>query len=135
MYSAYTLSETQRDFLLRAFPPIYPDVIAHHITDTFPVKSVEDFKPGVATIEVCLHLHDPVRRVECLVVRVNGQNWRKDKKAFHITWSIDRSAGAKPVHSNSVVDDFLRNNNYVVKLPMVVESMVLTEKLQLELLK
>jgi hypothetical protein len=41
--------------------------------------------------------------IEALVVEVDGSVVRPDGKTFHITWSLDREAGFKPVKSNDLI--------------------------------
>ena len=38
-----------------------------------------------------------------LVVRINGAVERPDRGAYHITWSLDRARGRRPVESNDVI--------------------------------
>ena len=42
---------------------------------------------------------------QTLVVQVNGATLRPDGSVFHITWSIDRASGAKPVDSNKLLSE------------------------------
>lgn len=101
-YTGWALPESERQRLLLSFPPIFPDVIAEHVTLAFGVgadaplpEQTEGFVVGHATD----HLG-----VEALVVEIDGFTKRPDGKIFHITWSIDRAKKAKPVHSNAVIE-------------------------------
>jgi hypothetical protein len=103
-YEAFVLTEASRASLLEQFPPKFPDVIAHHITHRFGVhKPAEMPAPTPTSFEVVGYAADD--SLEALVVRKRtavGQN-RPDGKPYHITWSLDRSKGRKPVDSNAVI--------------------------------
>ena len=99
-YTGWRLTESSREMLLKRFPPRYPDVIAHHIT-----LSLGKGAPEHATIKVIGYVTDGVG-LEALLVSVNGSSVRgSDNTRYHITWSIDRAAGYKPVHSNRVISE------------------------------
>ena len=97
-YSAYVLTDETRDALLKAFPPKFPDVIAHHITIELGGKT----PPEAADIQVVGRGSDD--SLEALVVAINGHTKRPDGSTYHITWSLDRSKGRKPVDSNKVLE-------------------------------
>lgn len=101
-YTCWILSEEDRDRLLEIIPPNYPDVIAHHITDQFGVPA--DTIPPSQIVAKFLSVVDDGNGVQAIVVSVNGEVKRSDGNIFHITWSIDRSLGRKPVHSNDVIN-------------------------------
>lgn len=104
-YSAYVLDQKSRDRILKAFPPKYPDVFAHHVTEQFGIpKPTEPVRHTAATIKVVGYADDG-EGVEALVVEVNDKSTRKDGKLYHLTLSIDRSAGRKPVDSNTVIKE------------------------------
>ena len=46
---------------------------------------------------------DDGRGVQAHVVRIGGTTKRPDGSTYHITWSLDRSRGRKPVESNDVI--------------------------------
>jgi hypothetical protein len=101
-WTAYVLDEASRNKLLAAFPPKYPDVIAHHVTLAHPSECPEPSELGKSvSIKVIGHIEDD--SLETLVVEVNGKVGRPDGKVFHITWSLDRSKGRKPVESNALI--------------------------------
>jgi hypothetical protein len=100
-YQALELSQASRIQLAQMFPAKFGDFIGHHITYAFGVKSDVPL-PEVQNIEVVGYAVDP-QGIEALVVSVNGTTVRPDGKTFHITWSLDRDAGFKPVHSNDLV--------------------------------
>lgn len=104
-YSAFVLDSKSRDRLLKAFPPKYPDVIAHHITERFGIpKPTEPVRHYAVNVNVIGYADDGAG-VEALVVEVNEKSTRTDGKVYHITLSIDRAAGRKPVDSNAVIKE------------------------------
>lgn len=114
-YVGWELPEGERKRLLVQFPPLYPDVIAHHVTLVFGVgadcplpEETQGFVVGIADDRV---------RVQALVIEVGGTTDRPDGSTYHITWSIDKRAGAKPVHSNEVVKKDARS---VERTPVVL---------------
>jgi hypothetical protein len=48
------------------------------------------------------HAYD-LRGVQALVLEIEGSVRRPDGWIYHITWSLDRAAGRKPVESNAVL--------------------------------
>lgn len=105
-YSGWEIDEQSRADLLTLFVPTYPDVIAHHVTAQRGVPA-DAQPPEHADIQIIGHVCRD--GVEALVVEVNGSKDRPYGGVYHITWSIDRAAGAKPVHSN----DLIREHGYV----------------------
>jgi hypothetical protein len=97
-YSAYLLTEASRAEVLSTFPPRFSEVIAHHVTVRFPST---DLPPPLTSARVVGVSRD--ERIECLVVEIDGNKARPDGGTFHLTLSLDRAAGAKPVHSNEVI--------------------------------
>lgn len=100
-YLAYTLTSASRTALLHHFKPKYSEVICEHVTYKFPAKSNEDLPPAAHEAHVVGYAEEP--GLEALVVEINGSTKRPDGKLFHITLSLDRSAGKKPVHSNALL--------------------------------
>jgi hypothetical protein len=101
-YVAYVLGDPSRNLLAKRFPPKYPEFVGHHITVEFGVPKDASLPFGdTADIEVVGYTEDD--GIEALVVAVNGETKRPDGKTYHITWSLDRSKGRKPVDSNNVV--------------------------------
>lgn len=98
-YNGWRLTEEAKNALLVRFPPRFADVIAHHVT----LKRGKQFCPQPVTARVVGYAVDEAG-VEALVVEVNGSIERADGKTFHITWSIDREAGFKPVASNTLLE-------------------------------
>ena len=102
-YIAFELDKKDRSHLLEKFPPKYSDVIGHHITYKFGVSSDTKLPKGSKNIEVVGYADDG-DSIEALVVAVNGSTTRPDGKIYHITWSLDREKGRKPVHSNALIE-------------------------------
>lgn len=101
-YWAFVLDEVSRNALLAKFPPKFADVIAHHVTVSMGKACPATFAEGMRQqIEVIWYAAD--EGLECVVVRA-GSLHRPDGKPFHITLSLDRAAGRKPVQSNQVIE-------------------------------
>jgi hypothetical protein len=100
-YVGWELPAYDRDKLLELIPPVYTDVIAHHVTLKAGVTA--DYPLPTETRGEVVGVSCDDNRVQCLVVRVDGVLYRPDNGTFHITWSIDREKGAKPFHSNACI--------------------------------
>jgi len=105
MYTGYLLSDNSRKILMETFPPKYPDVIAHHITETFGVPANHPPPQSPDSVEVIGYV-DNSDGVEGLVVSINGNTDRPSGGTYHITWSIDKSKGYKPFHTNNYLSNF-----------------------------
>ncbi len=103
-YSAFLLDDKSRNELMKVFPPKYPDVIAHHVTLQFGIPADSKIPDMPNDIQVVGYA-DNGESLEALVVSVNGSVKRPDGKVFHITWSLDKSKGIKPVHSNNLITE------------------------------
>jgi 8-oxo-dGTP pyrophosphatase MutT (NUDIX family)/ribosomal protein S18 acetylase RimI-like enzyme len=114
-YTAYVLTKASRDSLLSKFPPKFPDVIAHHVTLQFGVPQ-DTAVPEAAKIEVVGYAADD--SLEAVVVSVNGETKRPDGSTYHVTLSLDRTKGRKPVQSNEVV-----SKGWEPVLPFVLETL------------
>lgn len=101
-YLAYTLSTASRTALLQHFKPKYPEVICEHVTYKFPAKSTDELPPAAKEAHVIGYENGD--GIEAIVVEINGSKTRPDGKLFHITLSLDRAKGKKPVHSNDLVN-------------------------------
>ena len=99
--TVYLLSPASRAVILERFPPRFGDVICHHVTERFGVSGKEMTVPEPARIIVVGYTCDV--SLEALVVAVNGTTARPDGMVYHITLSLDRSKGRKPVDSNHVI--------------------------------
>lgn len=100
-YSAYVLDEHSRNLLKKRFPPKYPEFIGHHITYKFGVA--KDTVPPSDPSSVNVIGYADEDGLEALVVSIDNSSERPDGSIYHITWSLDRSEGKKPVHSNKLV--------------------------------
>lgn len=100
-YLAFVVPEQVRQDLAKRFPPKYPEFIGHHVTDTFGWPANKPAPEGTATIKVIGYAEED--GLEALAVTVEGQRLRPDGKQYHITWSLDRSKGKKPVMSNDLL--------------------------------
>ncbi len=98
-YSGWYLPEHERDSILRFIPAKYPDLIAHHVTEALGLDLPV---PPNVRCEI-VGFADDGEGVQALVVRINGSTHRPMGGTYHITWSLDRSAGFKPVDSNRVI--------------------------------
>lgn len=109
----YKLSEQSRKELLAIFPPTFPDVICEHITHIFASSREEDLpKQPKEVVVIGYAIND---MVETLVVKIDGRTRRPDGSTYHITHSIDRAAGAKPVMSNDVIrGGYMRTNEILI---------------------
>ena len=103
MYNGYEIEAGSRAKLLALFPPKYPNVLGHHITEKFGVKDGE-VPPQPKDVLIIGYI-DNGEGVEGFAVSVDGQTRRPSGGYYHITWSIDRSKGAKPVHTNDYVNE------------------------------
>jgi hypothetical protein len=97
----WLLDGTERAELLRRFPPAYPDVIAHHVTLRFGPPTNASL-PQAKSGEIVGHVDDG-RGIQALVVRIAGTTDRPGGGTYHITWSLDRSRGRRPVESNDAI--------------------------------
>jgi hypothetical protein len=100
-YSGWLLSDSERSRLLALIPGKYPDVIAHHITLEHGSPKKLILPPDVSAVIVG-YADDGVG-VEAIIVRIDGTTTRPTGGVYHITWSLDRAAGAKPADSNRVI--------------------------------
>lgn len=104
-YTGWEFNEADRERLREQFPPRYPDFVGHHVTAEFGVGP-RHFLPG-GTLFVVGEVYDDARGVQALVVEVCGVDGptttRPDGKTYHVTWSLDRARGARPMHSNDVL--------------------------------
>lgn len=85
------------------FPPKFPDVIAHHITLVHgaPPRDASAYG-GETAFEVYGYAADD--SLETILVKpINGSPIRANGQRFHVTVSLDRSKGRKPVQSNDLI--------------------------------
>jgi hypothetical protein len=96
-YCGWKITDDQREDLLARFPARFPDTIAHHIT-----LALKGYVPEAADVVIVGYVSDDIG-LETMVVAVNGEQMRRDGSRYHITWSIDREIGYKPVDSNKIM--------------------------------
>lgn len=101
MYTGFQLEPAERERLLSIYPPRYSDIIADHVTLS-ERASAWGHAPKPSFLSV-VGIADDGRGLQCLVVTVGGLLFRPDKKTFHCTWSLVRSAGYRPFDSNDVI--------------------------------
>ena len=80
------------------FVEVHPDFIGHHVTYMFGKDSELPENATIKVIGRCI-----TDKIQCFVVEVNGKVARKDGSIYHLTWTINRSKGAKPVDSNRAI--------------------------------
>lgn len=102
MYTAYQLTERSRKKLFLLFPPKYPEFIGHHITVNFGVSADAELPKQTTLVEIVGYI-DNGDGVEGFLVEIDGTSDRPSGGKFHITWSIDRSKGYKPVNTNDYI--------------------------------
>jgi hypothetical protein len=101
-YSGFEISKSTREMLSKHFPPMFADFIGHHVTWEFGVDPTLASLPTSTNLKVVGYCSD--ESLECLVVEYNGSTARPDGKLLHLTWSLDRSQGRKPVDSNKLLE-------------------------------
>jgi len=113
MYIAYELDKKSRRSLAATFPPKYPEFIGHHIT----YKMGKGDLPAMPKSVKVVGYADDGDGLEALVVEINGKRNRPDCNIYHVTWSLDRSKGRKPMHSNGLVA-----NGYEAVTPIDIQA-------------
>lgn len=99
--TGWKLDLCDREHLLRRFEPLYPDVIADHVT----LRTGTDHKtplPRDTQGEVVGEIDDGAG-VQALIIKIGGTTDRVDGSTYHITWSINRALRRRPVESNHVI--------------------------------
>ena len=101
-YTGWLLPEKDRVELLSRFPPVYDDVIAHHVTLIMGIDELPTTTTGTV-----VGIVDDGMGCQVLVVAIDGSTDRWDGSTYHITWSLDRDVyNRKPVHSMAVLKEF-----------------------------
>jgi hypothetical protein len=102
MYIAFVLSKKSRAQVLSTFGSKFPDVYAHHVTYKFGISKYSGavlVKPKkIIVVGYVLGQY-----IETLIVEVDGKLIRPDGKTYHLTISLDKSKGKKPVDSNLAI--------------------------------
>jgi hypothetical protein len=122
-YTAWLIPEDERERLLDLFPPRYPDVIAHHVTDHFPANGAP--LSDITTGTIIGHADDGIG-IEALIVEIDGSAKRWDGKVLHITWSMDRSLKYSAWMSNRMIakDGFKPTDE---RIPIKLEPRLLND--------
>jgi hypothetical protein len=99
--TGWKLDPDDRDQLLVRFPPVFPDVIADHIT----LRTGADERtslPLETAGEIVGEARDDAG-VQALVVTIGGTTERGDGGTYHVTLSLDRAQGRHAAQSNDVI--------------------------------
>ena len=99
---AFVVDGGDRERLAHKFPPKFPDFIGHHITHRFGIRPNGNYGEQMVVHLVGYACNDI--GLEAFVVAVNGNTTRPDGKTYHLTWSLDRTKGFKPVDSGGLVE-------------------------------
>lgn len=99
--TGWKLDEADRAALLRRFAPRWPDIDADHVTLDARARDGTPL-PEETAGKIVGHVDDG-EGLEALVVAIGGTTDRPDGSVYHITWSLDRSSGRRPVESNDIL--------------------------------
>ncbi len=97
----WRLDQADRAALLERFPPAYSHTDADHVT--LAAKVGTGIPLPCETEAMIVGRADDGEGVEAMVVRLGGTTDRPDGSTYHITWSLDRARGRRPVESNDVI--------------------------------
>ena len=97
-YVGWLVDAGDREALLSRFPPLYPVVVAHHVTFKFGERGA--VVPTETSGEIVGEADDGAG-VQALVVRIGGTTARPDGGVYHITWSL--ADGREARESNAVI--------------------------------
>lgn len=86
---------------MEQFPPLWPDVVADHVTRSFRKLASGDL-PDLGRASIVGHVSDQ-RDCRALVVEIDATTTRPDGGTYHITWSVGRKAGRQQGDSNKVL--------------------------------
>jgi hypothetical protein len=94
----WLLAESDRDALLKQFPPKFERTVAHHVT----LKSDAEKEPPPPEVRAAIvGRTDDDAGVEAMVVSIDGTTDRPDGSTYHITWSL--GDGRRAGESNNVL--------------------------------
>jgi hypothetical protein len=99
--TGWKLDAEDRERLLERFRPVFPDVVADHVTlrtDTNAGTPLPRETRGQVVGEI-----DDGAGVQALVVEIGGTTDRSDGSTYHVTWSLDCARSRRPVESNDVI--------------------------------
>jgi hypothetical protein len=100
--TGWKLPETERELLLRRFPPKYENVVADHVTLRVGADADTPL-PNEPNSSRIVGRADDGESLECLVVELDGTTDRPDGSTYHITWSLGPDRRAR--ESNEVLRD------------------------------
>jgi len=98
-YTGWAVPEPDRSRLLARFPPAYSNVVAEHVTHTFP--AAPHYPLPTETAGRVIGFADDGKGVQALVVEIGGTTGRHDGSTFHVTWSL--GPGRRARESNDVI--------------------------------
>ena len=84
--TGWKLHPEERQTLLARFAPLFPDVIADHVT--LDGEAGPDAPLPIATNGEVVGEIDDGAGVQALVVAIHGTTARPDGSSYHLTWSI-----------------------------------------------
>ncbi len=99
MYTCWMVDQYSKTQILNIFGQKHPDLIGHHITYMFGKQAV---LPNTAIINLIGHCI--TETIECFIAEIDGSVVRPDGGIYHLTWSLDKAKGAKPVDSNRAIE-------------------------------
>lgn len=99
--TGWKLDADDRNRLIERFVPLFPDIVADHVTLRTGTSASTPL-PRETSGEVVGEIDDGAG-VQALVVRIGGTTDRSDGSTYHITWSLERARGRRPVDSNDVI--------------------------------
>jgi hypothetical protein len=97
----WKLDRAERAALVDRFRPAYDHVDVDHVTLAARVGAGVPLPPE--TEGRIVGRADDGEGVEAMVVEIAGTTDRPDGSTYHITWSLDRGKGRRPVESNDVI--------------------------------
>lgn len=122
-YEAFVLTEECRQLLAVLYPPKYPDWIGHHVTHRFGIERPADpaatLAYGIVRFDVEIIGYVEEDGLEAFVCTVDKGSQRPDGKTYHLTWSLDRKKGKKPVDSNQLI---ARKGNQLINPFIIVTT-------------
>ena len=92
----WKLDRSQRQSLLKDYPPRYDEVVADHVT-----LKVGATNPPPEVHAQIVGRTDDDEGVEAMVVTIDGTTDRPDGSTYHITWSL--APGREAKESNNVL--------------------------------
>jgi hypothetical protein len=99
--TGWKLASDDRERLLAQVSPLFPDIVADHVTLRTGTDEATPL-PVERGGEILGEASDG-RGVQALVVEIGGTMRRADGATYHITWSLDRSAGRRARESDDVI--------------------------------